>query len=69
MCYNCGCKMPNNDMGKAENITNQKFKQAAQAMGMTDDESKKNALELLQLVLASSEQSEDKNWKPAGAGN
>ena len=69
MCYNCGCKMPNNDMGKAENITNQKFQQAAQAMGMTDEESKKNALELLQLVLASPEQSEDKNWKPAGAGN
>ena len=69
MCYNCGCKMPNNDMGKSENITNQKFKQASQAMGMTDEESKKNALELLQLVLASSEQSEDKNWKPAGAGS
>ena len=21
MCYNCGCGMPNNDMGKPENIT------------------------------------------------
>jgi len=69
MCYNCGCKMPNNDMGKPENITNQKFEQAAQAMGMTADESRKNALELLELVLASSEQSDDTNWKPSGAGN
>ncbi len=33
MCYNCGCGMPNNDMGKAENITNKTFEAAAKAMG------------------------------------
>lgn len=55
-------------MGSPENITNQTFDEAAKAMGMTADESRKNALELLQLVLASSEQSDDKNWKPPGAG-
>ena len=67
MCYNCGCKMPNNDMGKAENITNQKFDEAAKAMGMTPEESLKNARELLELVLASPQQSKDTNWKPPGA--
>jgi hypothetical protein len=56
--------MPNNDMGKEENITNQTFEKAADAMGLTAEESKKNALDLLQKVLASKEQSTDKNWKP-----
>lgn len=64
MCYNCGCQMPNNDMGKEENITNAKFKDAAEAMGLSEEESKRNALELLQKVLASPEQSTDKNWIP-----
>jgi len=65
MCYNCGCQMPNNDMGKSENITNKKFDEAAKAMGLTPETSKENALALLQKVLASKEQSTDKNWKPA----
>jgi len=64
MCYNCGCQMPNNDMGKPENITNRSFDEAAKAMGDTTEESKRNALNLLQKVLASNEQSTDKNWKP-----
>ncbi len=64
MCYNCGCEMPNNDMGKPENITNETFEKAADAMGMSVKESRENALELLEKVLASKEQSKDKNWKP-----
>ncbi len=64
MCYNCGCQMPNNDMGSEKNITNATFDKAAEAMGMSADESKNNALRLLEKVLASTEQSTDKNWKP-----
>ena len=64
MCYNCGCQMPNNDMGKPENITNKTFEEAAEAMGQSVEESKKNALELLEKVLAAKEESADKNWKP-----
>lgn len=64
MCYNCGCQMPNNDMGKPENITNKTFEKAAEAMGQTVKESKKNALELLEKALAAKEESKDKNWKP-----
>jgi len=64
MCYNCGCRMPNNDMGNAKNITNMTFDQAAEAMGMSVEESKNNALQLLEKVLASKEQSTDKDWKP-----
>jgi hypothetical protein len=64
MCYNCGCGMPNNDMGKPENITNEKFEKAAEAMGMSAEESWKNARELLEKVLASEERRDDKNWKP-----
>ena len=64
MCYNCGCQMPNNDMGKSENITNATFQAASEAMGRSLDESRRNALTLLQKVLDSKEESTDKNWKP-----
>jgi len=37
MCYNCGCQMPNNDMGKSENITNKKFDEAAKAPGISQE--------------------------------
>jgi hypothetical protein len=56
--------MPNNDMGKAENITNKTFEKAANAMGLSMEESRKNALELLEKVLAAKEESTEKNWKP-----
>ena len=64
MCYNCGCEMPNNDMGKPENITNGSFDSAAEAMGLTADESRRNALELLKRVLAAKEIRPEKDWKP-----
>lgn len=64
MCYNCGCQMPNNDMGKSENITNETFQKAADAMGMSVKESRKNALELLEKVLAAKEERTEKTWKP-----
>ncbi len=51
-------------MGKPENITNKSFDEAATAMGLSAKESKENALELLKKVLASKEESTDKNWKP-----
>jgi hypothetical protein len=56
--------MPNNDMGKEENITNETFRMASEAMSMSEEESKRNALDLLKRVLASRETSTDKNWKP-----
>lgn len=64
MCYNCGCQMPNNDMGKPENITNNTFNEAAVAMGLSARESKENARTLLEKVLTANEESSDKNWKP-----
>ena len=64
MCYNCGCGMPNNDMGKPENITNKTFEEAAKTMGQTGKEGKQNTRELLEKVLAAKEESKDKNWKP-----
>jgi hypothetical protein len=64
MCYNCGCGMPNNDMGKPENITNKTFGEAAKAMGQSAKDAKKNAHELLEKVLVAKEESQDKNWRP-----
>lgn len=64
MCYNCGCGMPNNDMGNPTNITNKTFEEAAKAMNQSPTEAKENAHELLEKVLAAPQESSDKNWKP-----
>ncbi len=63
MCYNCGCQMPNNDMGKEENITNKTIETAAGATGQSVKEARQNALALLEKVLASTDESTDRNWK------
>lgn len=52
MCYNCGCGMPNDDMGNPQNITEETFKKAAEASGQTVEEAKRNTLELLQRLLS-----------------
>jgi hypothetical protein len=64
MCYNCGCGMPNNDMGNPKNITNQTFDEAAKAMGEDVKVAKRNAKTLLEKVLASKEERKDKDWRP-----
>ena len=64
MCYNCGCGMPNNDMGNPGNITNKTFEEAAKAMNQSSKDAKKNARELLERVLSAKEESKDKNWRP-----
>lgn len=58
MCYNCGCGVPDDDMGKGRisegggSLTDTDFKLLAEKWGMTEEEAKKNALELLKKVLA-----------------
>jgi hypothetical protein len=64
MCYNCGCGMPNNDMGNPANVTNKTFEEAAKAMRQSSEDAKRNARQLLEKVINSKEQSNDKNWKP-----
>ncbi len=51
MCYNCGCGLPNDDMGHPENITDKTFEKAANAMGQSVAEAKKNTLDLLKKQL------------------
>ena len=48
MCYNCGCGMPDDDMGNPDNITEEDIKKAAEASGQTMEDAKKNMLEMLQ---------------------
>jgi hypothetical protein len=64
MCYNCGCGMPNNDMGNPANITNKTFEDAAKTMKQSAEDARKNARQLLDRVINSQQQSNDKNWKP-----
>lgn len=64
MCYNCGCGMPNNDMGNSNNLTNEAFKRAAEAAKQPLHVAKKNARALLEKVLAAKQPSDEKTWKP-----
>jgi hypothetical protein len=56
--------MPNNDMGNPANVTNKTFEEAAKAMRQSSEDAKRNARQLLEKVINSKEQSNDKNWKP-----
>ena len=59
MCYNCGCKMPENPMGAGhagaepagKSITNKTFEEAGKSMKESPEESQRNALDLLKKVL------------------
>lgn len=59
MCYNCGCGMPDDDMGQGnagvdlngKSVTNKTFQAAAKSQGMTEEEAKKHTLELLKQEL------------------
>ena len=59
MCYNCGCQMPDNDMGDPKNITNKTFHEASKAAGQSAEEAKKNTLELLQKTLGAEQQPQE----------
>ena len=53
MCFNCGCGIPNDPMGKGKissgggSLTDDDFAIIADKWNMTVDETKKNTLELL----------------------
>ena len=51
MCYNCGCGMPDNDMGDARNVTERTFEEAAKAAGQSPEDAKRNTLDLLLRLL------------------
>lgn len=56
--------MPNNDMGKVENITNATFEKAGKVMNQSAHESMESTKALLEKVLAAGEVPTDKDWKP-----
>lgn len=67
MCYNCGCQMPNDDLGKGhmgvdpngKAITTKSIQAAADAFGESFDEALDNIIELAQKV--KKEQQEQKS--------
>lgn len=54
MCYNCGCGVPDDDMGKGKvseggaSLTENDFKMMAEKWKMSINEAKKNTYELLE---------------------
>lgn len=59
MCYNCGCEMPDNDMGKGMvskgggSLTNKDWEHMAGKWNMSVEDTKKNVFELLKKQLKS----------------
>lgn len=59
MCFNCGCGLPDDDMGaghagvdpNGKSITSKTFKAAADSQGMSEEDAKKETLKLLKKVL------------------
>lgn len=51
MCYNCGCKKPNDDHGVRKNITNDTIREASEAMGMSFEDSINNIRELADIEI------------------
>ena len=57
MCYNCGCGVPDDDMGKGKvseggaSLTEADFKKLAEEWGMSVEEAKQNTLDLLKKEL------------------
>ena len=51
MCYNCGCGIPDDNMGKSDvtgaSLTDISFEEMAREWGMTVEEAKKNVYKLL----------------------
>ena len=51
MCYNCGCGIPDYNMGKPDvkgaSLTDMSFEEMAREWGMTVEETKKNVYKLL----------------------
>ena len=64
MCYNCGCGMPNNDMGNTRNITHDDIVAAADAMNTPIEQALNNIAELARKVAAAQEVRSEKDWKP-----
>lgn len=60
MCYNCGCQIANDDMGKGNltggggSLTDDDFKIMAEKWGMSVKEAKKNVYELLKTLFMNS---------------
>lgn len=60
MCYNCGCGLPDDDMGQGhagvdsegKSITTKTFEAAAKSQNMDAEQARKNTLELLQKTLS-----------------
>ena len=57
MCYNCGCGLPDDDMGKGQvsmgggSLTEKDFESMAKKWGMTKEEAKQNTLDMLKKQL------------------
>ena len=51
MCFNCGCEIPDDNMGKPDvkgaSLTDLSFQEMANEWGMTIEETKENVFKLL----------------------
>lgn len=63
MCYNCGCNLPNDDMGNKDNITNQTLTHLGEHWGKNLKETQQMVFETLQKELNGEKVDEDAHLK------
>ena len=55
MCYNCGCELPDDDMGHPDNITSETIRHVAEHNGITFDKAKHEIFDSLKKELSGEE--------------
>lgn len=67
MCFNCGCGIPHDDMGHADNITNHTFEHLAQKLNTSPQSAKQKVLQMLEGKIAEPDEIKSMFTKAANA--
>lgn len=67
MCYNCGCQIPDDDMGSKDNITNKTLEDTAAKLGKSVHDLKHEVFEYIETKSNNNKDFEDMFEKAANA--
>jgi len=67
MCYNCGCQIPDDDMGHKDNITNKTLEDTAQQLGKSLHDLQHEVFDYIEKKESNNKEFEDMFEKAAAA--